>query len=282
MRPPPAHAGLLPSGPRRTPGLRRQEVATLAGVSTDYYVRLEQGREHRPSDRVLDALVRVLNLSPEAATYLYELAHPGSRQRETVRRRDPVDPNLLRLMHSWQHTPAFVLDRWQDVRARNSLAAALHRGLKYTDNMLWLIFLDPGAREFYRDWERIARHRVAQLRAAWGADLDNPYLTELVSELSFKSLDFRRIWALHDVWDMCGESRRIRHREVGELELAYEVFSVDKAPGQQLCIFHTEPGSPSAHALALLGGLSTVTSRDPLNAGACGWPCPKAGLRADR
>jgi transcriptional regulator with XRE-family HTH domain len=259
----PEHVGMLRSGPSRTPGLRRQEVAMLAGVSTDYYVRLEQGREHRPSDRVLDALVRVLNLGPEAAAHLYELAHPGSRQRGTTRRMERVDPALLRLMHSWPHTPAFVFDRWQDVLAKNSLAAALHSGLKHTDNMLSLVFLDPAARDFYRDWERIACLRVAHLRAAAGADLDNPYMTELVGELSQGSADFRRMWARHDVYGMSREIRRLRHHEVGELDLACELFGVATAPGQQLIIFHAEPASPSERALTLMGDLATMASCDP-------------------
>ncbi|AWS40434.1 helix-turn-helix transcriptional regulator [Streptosporangium sp. 'caverna'] len=259
----PEHVGMLRSGPSRTPGLRRQEVAMLAGVSTDYYVRLEQGREHRPSDRVLDALVRVLNLGPEAAAHLYELAHPGSRQRATTRRTERVDPDLLRLMRSWPHTPALVFDRWQDVLARNPLAAALHSGLKRTDNMLSLVFLDPAARDFYRDWERIACLRVAQLRAATGADLDNPYLTELVGELSRESADFRRLWARHDVYGMSREIRRFRHHEVGDLDLVCELFGIVTAPGQQLVIFHAEPASPSEQALTMLGNLATMASCDP-------------------
>ncbi|MFC7646345.1 helix-turn-helix domain-containing protein [Streptosporangium lutulentum] len=115
----PEQAGLPDVGPRRTPGLRREEVATLADVSTDYYVRLEQGREHHPSERVLDALVRVLCLGPDAAAHLYELAHPGSRQRGTAGEPDRVSPALLRLMRGWSHTAAFVMGRWQDVLATN-------------------------------------------------------------------------------------------------------------------------------------------------------------------
>jgi transcriptional regulator with XRE-family HTH domain len=256
----PRQVGLLHSGPRRTPGLRREELAMLAGVSTDYYIRLEQGRERHPSERVLASLVRVLGLGPEAAAYMYELAHPRPRQRRAAGEVERVSPDLLRLMRSWPDTPALVFGRWMDVLATNQLAAALYDGLEHADNLLRLVFLEPAAREFYRDWEKVARGKVAHLRAAAGADLDDPYLTELVDELSFNSADFCRLWARHDISGKTREAKRFHHRDVGDLTLIGEVFNVNSAPGQQLLIFQAEPASPSEHALALLGSLSVMTA----------------------
>ncbi|MDP9846894.1 helix-turn-helix transcriptional regulator [Streptosporangium lutulentum] len=258
----PEQVGLVDVGPRRMPGLRREEVAMLAGVSTDYYVRLEQGRERHPSDQVLGSLVRALDLGPAAATHLYELAFPRPRQWRTVGRADRVNPDLRQMMHNWPRTPAIACNRWLDVLAANPLVAALHGGLEYTDNLVRLIFLDPAAHEYYRDWEQISRAQVAYLRAVAGADLNDPNLIELVGELSLKSADFRRIWARHDVGIPC-KVRRLRHPEVGDLDLTCEAFSVASAPGQQLLTFQAEPGSPSAHSLALLGSIAAVTDRSP-------------------
>jgi transcriptional regulator with XRE-family HTH domain len=254
----PAQVGLLDVGLRRTPGLRREEVAMLAGVSTDYYIRMEQGRERRPSGQVLDALMRALDLCPAAAAHLYELVQPRPRLRGTTSQREEVSPELLRLMRSWPHTPALVCNRWLDVLATNPLASALYDGLEHADSLIRPIFLDPAAREFYRDWEQAARAKVARLRAAAGADLDDPDLTELVDELSLKSADFRRLWARHDVSGETRTARRLRHREVGDLTLTCELLSINSPPGLQLIILHAEPGSLSEHALTQLGSLGNM------------------------
>jgi MmyB-like transcription regulator ligand binding domain len=203
--------------------------------------------------------MRALDLGPDAAVHLYELAHPGVRQRGTASQGEQVSPNLLQLMRSWPHTPAMVFDRWLDVLASNPLATALFGGLEYADNLIRLVFLDPAAPEFFLDWEKSARSKVAHLRAAAGADLDDPYLTELVGELSFESVDFRQMWARHDVSGRGRDSRRFHHREVGDLTLVCEVFSINSAPGQQLIIYQAEPGSPSERALTLLGNLAAMT-----------------------
>ena len=142
--------------------------------------------------------------------------------------------------------------------ARNPLGAALYE-LDHNDNLIRLIFLDPEAREFFRDWETVARNKVAHLRAAAGTDLDDPYLPELVDELSLGSAEFRRLWARQDV-RQDPASHRFRHRLVGDMVLAYESFSINGAPGQQLIIFQAEPGSTSEQALALLGGLAVMTT----------------------
>jgi transcriptional regulator with XRE-family HTH domain len=256
----PEQVGLPCSGSRRTTGLRREEVARLAGVSIDYYIRLEQGREHHPSDRVLDALMRALDLGPDAATHLYDLAHPGSRQRGTTSRTDQVNPDLIRLIHRWSHTPAMVINRWMNVLAINPPSAALHSELERVDNPLRLVFLDPAARRFYRDWEQVARHWAAHLRAVAGADLNHPELIELIGELSSKSTDFRQIWSRHEVFEMPRGIKRFHHREVGELDFSCEAFSITSAPGQRLFILHAEPGSPSEYALTQLGNLADLMS----------------------
>jgi transcriptional regulator with XRE-family HTH domain len=256
----PRQVGLLNVGPRRTPGLRREEVAMLAEVSTDYYIRLEQGRERHPSERVLGALVRVLDLGPDAAAHLYELAHPRPWPREATGGTEQVSPDLLRLMRGWSSTPAFVCDRWMDVLASNALATALFGGLEHGNNLIRAVFLDPAARTFYRDWEKVARAKVAHLRAAAGSDLDDPYLVELVDELSLESEDFRQMWARHDVVGKTHEAKRLHHHEVGDLTLTCELFNVNSAPGQQLNIFQAEPASPSERALALLGSLAVMTA----------------------
>jgi transcriptional regulator with XRE-family HTH domain len=253
----PDDVGLRHAGHRRTPGLRREEVATLAGVSLDYYTRLEQGRELNPSDQVLAALGRVLNLGVDARDYLYELAHPRLRLRGAVSRIERVNPNLLGLLRSWDHTPAFVIGRWLDVLAANLLAEALYEGMAHRSNCLRMIFCNPEARDFYMDWEKAAQAKVAQLRAAVGANPYDPVLPDLVEELSDGSEDFRRLWARHDVRVMSNDVKKLRHRHVGELILTTESLSVNGAPGQQIVIMAAEPGSPSQHALADLRRLAT-------------------------
>ncbi|MFG1703028.1 helix-turn-helix transcriptional regulator [Nonomuraea sp. M3C6] len=256
----PAQAGLLDVGHRRTPGLRREEVAMLAHVSTDYYIRLEQGRERHPSERVLESLAQVLDLSPEATAHMYKLAHPKLCQRRAVARRELISQDLRRLIDSWPDTPALVCDRLMNVLAVNSIADALYDSLQHRDNLLRMIFLDPAAREFYPDWEQSARSKVAHLRATAGADLDDPRLTELVGELSVKSPDFRRLWARHDVSSKTHEKKRMRHPAVGDLTMTVEIFSVNSSPGLQLITLLPQAGSPSEEALRLLGSLAASRS----------------------
>ncbi|MEU6132898.1 helix-turn-helix transcriptional regulator [Saccharopolyspora sp. NPDC047091] len=241
-------------GRRRVAGLRREELASLAGVSSDYYVRLEQGRERNPSPQVIDALATVLHLDAEATTHLHRLTRPGTVRRPS--RSERVSPNLLRLLESWPGTPAVVLDRYYTVLADNELGAALYGGHTYSGDLVRMVFLDADAHRFFLDWERIAENTVAGLHAAAALDRDDPRLVELVGELSLHSAEFRRLWARHDVRRKAHESKRFFHPQVGEMALSYETFSVHSAPGQQLMVYRAEPGSPSAEALALLGSLN--------------------------
>ncbi|MFL1378692.1 MULTISPECIES: helix-turn-helix domain-containing protein [unclassified Nocardiopsis] len=262
----PRDVGLPGSERRRVPGLRREEVAVLAGVSTDYYMRLEQGRERHPSPQVLDALARALLLDEEAAGHLRRLARadglrsrgPRRAERAGAQRAERVGPQLLRLLDRWSGTPAFVLGPTLDLLARNPLARALHSGFATTDNMARMTFLDPAARVFHRDWDRAAAAVVAELHKAAGTRPDDPRLGALVGELSLKSTDFRVLWARHEVRGKGGGTKALHHAAVGDLDLHYESFTVNDSGGQQLVVYQAEPGSPSEEALALLGSLHTA------------------------
>jgi hypothetical protein len=167
-----------------------------------------------------------------------------------------------RLMGGWSHTPAMVYGRCMDVLAANSLADAVHGRPLRGENALRSIFLDAGARDFYADWEEVARDTVAWLRALAGADLDDPRLTELVGELSLKSEEFRRLWARHDVREKTSGTKRFVHPVVGELSLGYESFAIGGAPGQVLVVYHAEPGSRNEQALALLASVAAGESAE--------------------
>jgi transcriptional regulator with XRE-family HTH domain len=252
----PDDVGLPDLGRRRVAGLRREELALLAGVSVDYYVRLEQGRDTHPSEQVLDALARALCLDDDAVAHLHDLARPAPRRRRPRERPERVRPGVLRLLESWSAIPAFVLGRRMDVLAFNALAGMLHDGFATERNMVRLVFLDPAARDTFPDFDAVAQETVATLRAAAGADLDDPRLAELVGELSLKSDEFRRLWARHEVREKASGVKRMLHPMVGELVLGYETLRVNDAPEQLVVGYHAEPGSASERALALLGAMA--------------------------
>ena len=252
----------MPAGDRRrVPGLRREEVAMLAGLSTDYYVRLEQGRERNPSAQVLDALAGALTLDDDAIAHLHQLARPLPARERRRRRAPRLGTGLLRMLDNWPNTPAVILDRCMKVRAHNLLGEALFAGHTYSGDLMRLVFLDPDARDFYPDWDRVAVNTVAGLREAAGADHDDPQLIEVVGELSLKSAVFRRLWARHDIRQKRHETKRFHHPVVGELTLEYESLTVNSAPGQQLVVYQAEPGSSSEHALSLLGSLTATETQ---------------------
>jgi transcriptional regulator with XRE-family HTH domain len=169
----PEDYGLPDVGQRRVRGLRREEVALLAGVSADYYIRLEQGRDKRPSEQVIEALARVFSLDDDGTGHLLELARPVPPRRRRPSRPERVSPGVLRLLESWSHTPAMVLSRCLDVLANNQLGAAVNTCSASGQNQLRVIFLDPAARDLYPDWADVAMEAVASLRAAAGPDLDD-------------------------------------------------------------------------------------------------------------
>ncbi|GAA4198891.1 helix-turn-helix transcriptional regulator [Streptosporangium oxazolinicum] len=254
----PAQVGFLHAPSCRTPGLRREEVAMLAGVSASYYIRLEQGRERNPSAQVLGALARVLCLEPDTAAHLYSLAHPGVRPRAEIGAVDRVSPSLLRLMRLCPDTPAMVIGRRLDVLAVNPMIEALYEGVTHFDNCLRMIYLNPRAADFYPDWEKTARSKTAQLRSAVAADPDDPYLHGLVEELTVHSEEFRHIWARHEVHTCGDEAKEVRHPTLGDLTLSWEVLSAS-GTGQRFVVFTAEPESDSDRALRELA--ATVAQR---------------------
>ena len=249
----PADVGLRVTGVRRTPGLRREEVATLAGISADYYLRLEQGRDRNPSPQVLEALAGVFGLDATATQYLLSLsaARPAARRprRETV-------PAGVRQLLDTLALPAFVENRMFEVLAANRLATALSPTIRPGENRLRSVFLDEAERDLYPDWARATAGMVASFRTSLGSEVDDPRIAQLVGELSLASDRFRRLWARHDVKALAGSPARLNHPEVGELELRREKLSIGDSGGQLLVIYHAEPGSPSARSLALLGSLA--------------------------
>ncbi|MER6815887.1 helix-turn-helix transcriptional regulator [Spirillospora sp. NPDC000708] len=249
----PEDVGMASYGARRVAGLRREEVAVLAGVNADYYTRLEQGRERNPSPQVLDALGRALHLDADARAHLFRLAGTAPELPPSARPAEQVSPALRQLMDGYPGAPAFVMNRTLDVLAANALADALYAPFEPADNLARMTFLDPAGRTFYTDWDRAAQAAVANLRQAAGFDPDDPRLRELVGALTEHSADFTRLWNSHTVRGKTRDAKNFLHPDVGALTLTYQAFDVRDAPGQQLVIYHAEPGSPSAQSLELLG-----------------------------
>ncbi|MFB7379429.1 helix-turn-helix domain-containing protein [Kitasatospora purpeofusca] len=247
--------GIPRVGHRRVPGLRREEVAVLAGVSTDYYTRLEQGRERSPSPQLLNAVARALRLDEHAAAHLLRLAAPRLAPRPRRRAPERPSPALQQLLDSLD-TPAVVVGPAFDVLALNGLAATLYTAFDPVDNLVRMTFLDPAARTFHRDWDRAAHDAVAALRAAAGRDPEDRRLIEVVGELSLRSPEFGRLWARHEVHGKTGGSKLLHHPRIGDLDLHYETLTVNSAPGQQLVVYQARPGSPSAEGLLLLRALT--------------------------
>lgn len=254
----PADVGLPPGDrPRRVPGLRREELAQLAGVSVDYYVRLEQGRDLNVSRGVLDAIARVLQLSDDEQVHLVDLAQPAARRRRApVTKPQRVRPGVRMLVDAFP-TPAFVLGRRLDFLATNAMARALLFDVdaaspRERNHARW-VFLDPAARERYADWEAIARDNVATLRMDAGRHPDDPELAALVGELALASPQFARWWADHDVLRRRHGTKLYRHPVVGELTVAYEALTLPDDTDQTLFLYTVEPGSPSQQAMSLLG-----------------------------
>ncbi|MFF4978306.1 helix-turn-helix transcriptional regulator [Streptomyces sp. NPDC001083] len=253
----PEDVGLPPGGRRRVPGLRREELALLAGISTDYYLRLEQGRDQNPSPQVLDALARVLQLDAPATAHLHALASPPQRNRRLAEP-DHVSSGIQQLIATWwSQMPVAVLNRYMDVLASNAMAAAISPIFLPGVNVIRAAFLDRELRHLYLNWDEMSIRAVAALRALVGTELEDARVVELVSELTTASPEFKRLWVRHDVSPSGAGVALLNHPDVGEMTLQYERLTVAGTHGQLIVVFHAEPGSPSAAKLALLQAETT-------------------------
>jgi transcriptional regulator with XRE-family HTH domain len=255
----PDQAGLRTfGGSRRVPGLRREEVALLAGVSVDYYTRLERGTATGVSDTVLEALARALQLDETERTHLFDLVRAGQAAPRTRRRPSPqrVRPSVQRMLDAITGAPALVRNARHDLLAANDLGRALYSAqfdsLVGPPNSARFLFLDPRSPEIYVDWDKVANDVVASLRAEAGRDPYDRDLSDLVGELSTRSEPFRTLWAAHDVRVHDTGRKRMRHPLVGELDLTYESLELVADPGLSLFAFTAEPGSRSEEGLRLL------------------------------
>ena len=256
----PEQAGLpVYGGNRRVAGLRREEVALLAGVSIDYYVRLERGRAAGASDSVLEGIARALHLDEAERAHLFDLARAATPAAPRSPRRPPpreVRPSVRRILDSMTMTPAYVRNARLDILAANRLGAAVFAPVLASPaqpaNNARFLFLDPAAREFYVDWERQAQDVVAMLRTEAGHNPHDKGLSNLIGELSTRSEHFRTWWAAHNVRFHRTGVKRFHHPAVGDLTLTYEALDLAADAGLRISAYTAEPGTPSDDALKLL------------------------------
>jgi transcriptional regulator with XRE-family HTH domain len=257
----PDQAGLAQDDrPRRVPGLRRDEVARLAGVSTEYYTRLEQGRTGSPSPQVVEALARALQLDLAEREHLTDLLAQPTLARRAPAGVQRVRPGLYLMLQTLEHVPAFILGRRTDVLAANALARAVLTDFEALPapqrNLARYYLLDPDARDRVGDWPQIAAETVAVLRLEAGRYPHDRRLADLVGELTLRSPEFAAWWNDHRVLRRTHGSKRYCHPVVGDLHFAYESFQPPGDPDQTLCVYNAEPGSATAEALRLLSSWS--------------------------
>ncbi|MER6975963.1 helix-turn-helix transcriptional regulator [Streptomyces carpinensis] len=253
-------------GIRRVPGLRREEVALLAGVSVEYYTRLERGGLAGVSDSVLDALVRALQLDEAEREHLFDLARAAAPAPKTLRKkRGQVSPSLQRLLDGMTGTPAFIRNGRLDILAINALGQMLYSEAFVSSerpvNLARFCFLDEGAHRLYPDWQKAAETSVALLHTEAGRDPANGQLTELVGELSTRSEEFRTLWARHDVRLHRTGYKEFRHPAVGELRLSFDALTLPAEQGLTLTAYSAEPNTPSEPRMRALAEL-TFGARD--------------------
>ncbi|MCA1218242.1 helix-turn-helix transcriptional regulator [Streptomyces sp. 8L] len=264
----PADVGLTDySRRRRVPGLRREELAQLAGVSAAYYTRFEQGNARNVSREVVDAVSRVLGLSGDEHTHLLRLAQPERHpERHPGPPRQQVRPEVQELLTAVEGVPAYVWGRRSDVLAWNQTASAVFGdwAARAPQDRNWgrITFLDPASRELFTDWKAKAQDVVGQLRLWAGLRPDDARLASLIGELSMKSGDFRELWAAHDVKKKTHGTMPLTHPLVGPLTLRYETLTLPGDQDQSLTTYHAEPGSPSEQALRLLASWGADANRD--------------------
>jgi len=255
--------GIPDTGVRRVPGLRREEVAMLAGISADYYLRLERGRDRHPSVQVLESIARVLQLDDDHFAHLLTLVAEVPRHRKRRPRKQTPPPGVLKLLESLGQ-PAFIEDRYFDILATNRMASALSPRLVVGGNQLRDLFLDPAEQALYPEWENVTECFVANLRQAVGTEVDDPRFIELTGELSLASLRFRQLWARHEVRGQRGTPLRFHHPQVGEMILNRERLAINGTEDLMLVVYHPDAGSSDADKLALLASaaLPTATRQD--------------------
>jgi transcriptional regulator with XRE-family HTH domain len=262
----PEQAGLPAYGGerRRVTGLRREEVALLAGISSEYYIRLERGNATGVSESVIEGIAQALQLDEAERIHLLHLLRGAGTTRPPRRRpaQQRVRPAVQRVLDSMSGTPAFVLSGRGDILATNDLGRALYSPV-YSDpvrppNNARFVFLDPQATEFFRHWDQVAGDCVAMLRAEAGRDLYDRRLTDLIGELSTRSEEFRHRWAAHNVRMHTTGVKLLHHPVVGDLDLPFETFPVGGDPSQVLLTYTAEPASPSQDALNLLASWSAA------------------------
>lgn len=251
----PGTVGIPVHGTRRVAGLRREEVAMLAGISAEYYLRLEQGRDRNPSAQVLRSVAGVLQLDEEATAHLLGLVRADDRARRTRRPRAEALPASLTALVPQLPFPAFVEGRYLDVLAANALATALSPRLVAGRNRMRDVFLDPAEQALFPDWESASAVLLAGFRRSVGADADDARVVELVGELSIASPTFRRLWSRHDVRERRGGTLTFQHPVVGELTVHREKLQVTGTDGLVLVLYHPATAE-AADALTLLGSLA--------------------------
>ncbi len=252
---------------RRVPGLRREEVALLAGISTEYYTRLERGNATGLSESVIDGIAHALRLDEAERLHLLDLLRSAGATRRPPRRRPTlqrVRPTVQRIVDSMSGTPAFVLNRRLDVLTGNALGYALLAPV-FADpgrpaNTARFVFLAPQATEFFRAWDVVANDTVATLRAEVGRDPYDRQLSDLIGELSTRSDEFRIRWAAHNVRIHAAGIKLLHHPIVGDLDLPFESFPLAADESQSLVTYTAEPGSPSEDALNLLASWAATTT----------------------
>jgi transcriptional regulator with XRE-family HTH domain len=259
----PQQAGLPAGRNRRVTGLRRSEVASLAGMSVEYYSRLERGNLAGVSEEVLEALARALELDEAERAHLHDLARAAASRRFPRAQPGSVRQSLQATLDAITTAPALINNGRGDMVAANALARALFSEMFVSSpqrpvNNARFVFLDPRATAFYRDWSKAADDTVAILRTQAGQDPHNRALSDLVGELSTQSEEFRTRWAAHNVRQHFTGTKRVRHPAVGEIELNYEVFDISTDPDLRLVVYTTQPSSTSEDAVKLLGSWSAT------------------------
>ncbi|MGA8115856.1 MAG: helix-turn-helix transcriptional regulator, partial [Actinocatenispora sp.] len=266
----PEAAGIVSYGARRVPGLRREELAQLAGVSPTYYTRLEQGQSANASESVIDALARALNLDDDERGHLHDLARPVRAVRRRPARPDTARPGTVQLITAMTGVPAVVMGRRSEVLAWNRLGHALLAGHLDRDaparpvdrpNLTRMLFLDPHTRELYARWDAEAARAVASLRLVAGRYRDDPELATLVGDLLLRSDEFGALWSRHPVHNCLAGVKQFQHPEVGAFDLDFEVLALPDQSGHRILTYTAAPGTSSEAALALLATRATTPER---------------------